>query len=281
MKVVSYFPPEGSLQTGCWVQTTHPQSITHCLYALRKRIVSLLSSVGAAPVRYLGDSLLGLDGSLLDFANEESACFPFLTGLGRLWIGSNTTYNEVPTKPLDCLIAEQAAQDLLLLVLERWEDGFEFLLAGPHIVEGNVYACVLTSGLFTTHTIHDPVALLRLERLRPLSEVRPVIDGVKQVPDVDHLVVVAGGKRIVGEGKAAAFSGLPIQLEKPLQFLPGHINAVEIASVNARGFRLAVLVNLKVFAVVDFCRQLGFDDAFLRGNGALFEVSYRDIAFAG
>lgn len=80
------FSSSGSLQTRSWVQTTYPQSITHCLYALRKRIVSLLSSVGAAPVRYLGDSLLGLDGSLLKFANEESACLPFLKGLRYLKI---------------------------------------------------------------------------------------------------------------------------------------------------------------------------------------------------
>ncbi|KAL6791429.1 hypothetical protein GGI42DRAFT_180213 [Trichoderma sp. SZMC 28013] len=85
-------------------------------------------------------------------------------------------------------------------------------------------------------SMHDSVAPLRLESLRPLPEVRPVGDGVKEIPDVDHLVVVAGGKRIVGEGKAAALFGLPIQLEKPLQLRPGHIIAVEIGFVNARGF---------------------------------------------
>ncbi|PKK44317.1 hypothetical protein CI102_12915 [Trichoderma harzianum] len=86
-------------------------------------------------------------------------------------------------------------------------------------------------GLFTTHAIHDSVALLRLASLRPLYKVRLVVDSVKQVLDVDHVVVVAGGKRIVGEGKATALPGLPMQLEKPLQFFSGRIDDMKVSFV--------------------------------------------------
>lgn len=115
-------------------------------------------------------------------------------------------------------------------------------------------------GLFTTHAIHDSVALLRLESLRPLSKVRPVVDSVKQVLDVDHLVVVAGGKRVVGEGKATA--GLPIQLEKPLQFLRGYINGMKVSFVIPVGANLLSFGISKSSLFVGLCRQLGLDDAF-------------------
>ncbi|KAL7800763.1 hypothetical protein V8C43DRAFT_325960 [Trichoderma afarasin] len=107
-------------------------------------------------------------------------------------------------------------------------------------------------GLFTTHAIHDSVALLRLESLRSLSKVRPVVDSVKQVLDVDHLVVVAGGKRVVGEGKATA--GLPIQLEKPLQFLPGYMNGMKVSflipvGANLLSFWMSKSLLLSTFVV--------------------------------